>query len=525
MRATGSGSAQDAPPTARPIERMCCPLPEKTLTITGGHVVDGTGAPAREADVLIRNGTIAEVGPSLRRPEGSEVVEAEGLVVAPGFIDCHTHYDRAITWEGIGRHCALQGITTVVGGNCGGGDADMAAHLDAAEAAGPGVSYTCLVGLSSVRTRVKGPVDAAPTSDELATMMRIVEEALDAGAVGVSWGPYGAAQFQGTEEVRALVAPAGRRGRVFATHRRNERGGAVAATREALAIVAGTDARLIISHLKVIGPNGFPLLDEMLETIDAARREGLPAWCDAYPYTGAATGLSTLLPEWAKEGGRTHAVLGDDTCRTRLLEEIQQGIADRCSAEDILCFARHMDGVFGLSLAQVAESLSVSPAEAVVALVLADPDARGGGAVYRNTMREDQVQRILSLPYCCVGADSGVTPEEGRPLRGGHPRSFGAFARALRWSREGRTVGLATVVRQCSGLPAEALGIHDRGTLVAGKVADVVVFDPKPISDRATYEEPVQYPAGIRDVLLAGEWMVRDGSYVGAGRGKVLRDW
>ncbi len=491
------------------------------VLIAGGEVLDGTGAPPKTCDVLVRNGRIEAVGAGLEVSADAPRVDASGLTVAPGFIDVHTHYDNAVTWDGFGEHVGRQGVTTVVGGNCGGGRSDMAAHLNEVEAFGPAINYACLAGLNPIRNQVVGALDRSPTAEELDRMRGMAREALEAGAIGLSWGPYGASLFAQTDEVTELARVAADMGRLIAVHRRNERQRVIEATRETLLWARESGVQLQISHLKSAGREGKARFGEMLEIIEEARAEGLPVTCDAYPYNASGTGLNMLLPLWAKEGGRAKEVCADPANRDRLLEEIGVTLQDPSSPEHILTLSRDIEGVHRRTIADVARERGRTPAEMVIDLVLASNDGGGGPAIYGNAMLDEHQAEILRLPHCCVGSDAGVNIDE--PPMSNHPRAFGTPAKVLRWSREGRGSALPEAIRKLTSLPAAIFGVPDRGLIAPGKIADITVFRADSVAERSTFEEPCQYPVGIEYVFVAGRPLIASGAKAGPTRGEVLR--
>jgi N-acyl-D-amino-acid deacylase len=526
------------------------------LKIEGGTVVDGTGEPGGRADVGIRDETIVAVGDLSREPAG-RVLNASGRVVAPGFIDMHSHSDWRLWANRRAESKVRQGVTLEVVGNCGFSPApaspehleelrgfalylprgldfrwrSVGEYLDALDADGTALNVIQLVGHGTLRIAAMGFARRAPTADELTRMQRWLEEALEAGAWGLSTGLiYAPGSYAATEEIVALARAAARGPAFYASHIRGE--GATLLEAVAEAILVGREARLPVqvSHLKAAGRPNWGKVARALAMIDAAAAEGLDVQADVYPYTASSTTLRTLLPDWALEGGVSAmlARLRDPAERARMRRDIEappagQGLLDRVGWENIMVsYCPGRKDAEGRRLTEIAAARGVDPIEAALELIA---DEAGKAYMVLFQLDEADLRRVLAHPRVMVGSDgSALAPYgelgEGKP----HPRSYGTFPRVLaEYVREQRLLTLAQAVHKMTGMPARRLGLRDRGVLRPGARADLVVFDPRRVADRATYEEPHAYPEGIEHVLVNGRFVIRDGEHTGNLPGRVLR--
>lgn len=499
--------------------------PAFDLLIRNGLVVDGSGQPGRVASVGIRNGRIAAVGP-LPGATARQTLEARGLVVAPGFIDVHTHVDEIASQPAI-PHFVRMGVTTVIAGNCGGSADDVAAAFHTIDGARPAINYATLIGHNTVRRAVMGTANRQATPDELRQMETLVARAMDAGAVGLSSGlQYVPGTYAATAEIAALARVAGQRGGVYATHMRNEGTTLEAAVAEAIDIAEQARLPLQISHLKVDAPSRWGASARALDMIDAARARGLTVLADQYLYDAASSNLGIRFPSWVLEGGQDSitARLNDEATWQKIKAEMRDLIRER-GLEDY-AFARIAEyrtdrALNGLTIPRAAQKVLgngdlASQQELMRRMLLA-----GGASMVYHFMSDDDLTRILRHPMVAVASDSGLNVfGEGVP----HPRGYGNAVRVLgRYVRDERVISLEEAIRKMTSLPAEQFGFADRGRLVEGLAADVVIFDPKTVGDRATYAEPHQYPTGMVHVLVNGVPVVRDGAQLEARPGQVLR--
>jgi N-acyl-D-amino-acid deacylase len=489
------------------------------VVVRGATVHDGTGADGRVADVAVADGRIVAVG-SAAEAAATVTVDGEGLALAPGFVDVHSHDDFAVLLTPDMPFKVLQGVTTDVVGNCGMGAAPFepaadhlplfgaadrrddlprwqgyGGYLDALERDPPSLNVAVLVGHGTIRRAAMGDRSGPPTDAELATMRALLAEGLAAGAVGFSTGLiYEPGRQADTDELVALareMAPSGGR---YASHVRNEGEGLLDAVGEALRIGEKGSVGVQLSHHKASGRANWGRVRDSLALLDAARREGHDVTADQYPYTAGSTSLAAVV-----EHDRRGAGLG------------------RLEAESIVLASapRHPEWE-GRSLVALGEDLGCPPAEAARRVV----DAEGLGAVVvLHSMSEDDVRTVLRHPTTMIGSDGIPTPG-GKP----HPRLYGTFARVLgHYARDEGVLSLAEAVHRMTGMPAAAFGLADRGTIRVGAAADLVLFDPATIDDVATYDDPRRHPSGIRSVWVNGVAVVADGAPTGARPGRTLR--
>ena len=507
------------------ISRASSAQPGFDVLITGGRVVDGTGAAARQADIGIVNGHIAEVG-ALRGRPAKHVIDAAGAVVSPGFVDVHTHADE-IADHPDAAHFVRMGVTTVIAGNCGGSAEDVAAAFKTIEQKGIAINFATLYGHNTVRRAVMGTERRAPTAAELEKMQALVRKAMSDGAVGFSTGlQYVPGTYADQAEIVALAKAAAERGAVYATHMRNEGTELEAAVKEALDIGEAAQCPVEISHLKVDAPSRWGASAKALAMIDAARAKGMRVNADVYLYDAASSTLGIRFPSWALEGGQDaiNQRLDDAAMWARIKEEMKKLIRER--GLENYSFARIASyrsdpSLNGLSIPDAARKV-VGGDDLEAQLELMRRMLRAGGAsmVYQF-MAEDDIGRILRHPFVSIASDSSLNVMgEGVP----HPRGYGNNARALaRYVRERKIVSLEEAVRKMTSLPADHFGFRDRGRIAPGQAADIVIFDPARITDRATFEKPHQYADGVIGVLVNGEAVVTNGVQNAARPGRVLR--
>ncbi|MFN2564151.1 MAG: amidohydrolase family protein [Gemmatimonadaceae bacterium] len=507
---TGSAPANGAPRTAQqPFD----------LLIRHGQLIDGTGAPARAADVGIVGDRIVFVGrANPREPQPKRTIDATGLIVAPGFIDPHAHVLEDLS--GAERRAnvpyLMQGVTTVVTGNDGGGPTDVAETLALWERQKLGTNAALLVGHGAVRRRVLGMADAAPSAQQLDSMRALVARAMEAGALGLSSGLYYApGSYASTEEVIELAKVAARAAGVYDSHLRDESSytiGLLAAVDEAIRIGREAAIPVNISHVKALGADVWGLSDSVIARIRAARASGVPVTADQYPYLASGSSVSaSLLPRWAEAGGRDslHARLADPLSRVRIVAEMERNLVRRGGPASLLITASPDTQLVGKTLERVAAERGLAPVQAAIDIVLA-----GGAAVASFNMAERDVENFMRQDFVMTGSDGST----------GHPRKYGTFPRKLReYVYNRRVLTLPEAIHRSSALAAETFGIDGRGKLVEGSYADVIVFDPQRLADRATYEDPTRLAVGMRYVVVNGIVAIDAGAYTGALAGRALR--
>jgi N-acyl-D-amino-acid deacylase len=495
------------------------------LLVAGGLVIDGTGAPARNAAVGITAGRVVSIG-ALSDASATTTIDAGGLVVAPGFIDVHTHADE-IADHPRADHFVRMGVTTVVAGNCGGSADDIAGALARIEKTTVAVNYATLYGHNTVRRAVMGTERRAPTPDELDEMQRLVAQSMRDGAVGFSTGlQYVPGTYATQSEIAALARVAGQAGGVYATHMRNEGTELEAAVQEALAVGESAQCAVEISHLKVDAPSRWGASEKALALIDAARARGMKVNADVYVYDAASSNLGIRFPSWVLEGGqpKINERLDDDKTWMRIKEEMKQLIRERgLENYDFARIASYRAdaSLNGLSIPQAAQKMLGNDGLESQLETMRRMLRAGGASMVYQFMSEDDIGRILKHPQVSIASDSGLNViGQGVP----HPRGYGNNARALaRYVRDRKVISLEEAIRKMTSLPADHFAFSERGRLTVGRAADLVIFDAAVVTDRATYEQPHQYPAGIVHVLVNGVAVVRNGEHTGATPGHVLR--
>lgn len=490
------------------------------LLLQGGTVYDGTGGAATLADVAIREGKIVAIG-RLPAPAAGRVINCRGMIVAPGFIDLHTHCEPVGSLA-MRRNLnyLTQGCTTVVSGNCGMGTVEIGAYFERLQREGAGTNLILLVPHGSVRAKVMGGANRAPTAAELLRMKDLVERGMRDGAWGMSTGLiYQPGMFAHTAEFVELAKVVARYDGLYASHIRNEADDLLGALREAIDI--GRQARLPVqvSHLKAVGPIAWGSLRKAAALIEEARAAGLAVTADQYPYIATSTNLGAILfPATELPGG-----LHDFARRMQQDAEYQRAVrllvTQRLKNNPrivIASCAKHPEWN-GKSLDDVAAQLKTDLTEAAIRI-----QADGGAAVVRFVLSEQDVRYAMTLPWVATGSDgSTLLPD---PKVKPHPRSFGAFPRKIGfYALREKTLPLAQAIRSATGLPADILRLTDRGYLRPGYMADIVVFDPAEFIDRATFDDPQQYSPGVRWLLLAGQAAIADGKPAEALYGRPLR--
>lgn len=506
---------------------------EHDLVIRGGTVFDGGGAAGLERDIAMSGGRITSIA-SRVTGRAAEEIDARGLAVSPGFIDIHSHGDSSLDDDSRAESVVRQGITTIIVGQDGGSRATGADGssfsdlLTSMEGLRPSVNVASMVGLGSVRGAVVGPDDRPATPDELARMVSMVERAVAGGACGASSGlEYTPGAFASREELIALCGPLAKHGLTYATHMRNEDDRLLDSIVESIAVARGAGCALQISHLKTQGPRNWPRLDDAFAQIEAAGAAGLDVAFDRYPYIAYWTGLTNLFPVWSRDGG-TDAFFGrlDDAAiaprvRAETLAKVEL-IGGWNNVQIAAVRAEEDRPAEGQRLGAYASALGAEPYELAMSLL-----RRSDGSVgmVGFAMSEENLERILAHPLGMVCSDGGAFATEGPTRRGSpHPRGIGSFPRVLgRYVRERKTLTLADAIRKMTSLPASRARLGDRGRLAPGLPADVVVFDPETVADRATFEAPFQYPVGISAVAVNGQLVLEGGARRPGRPGRALR--
>jgi N-acyl-D-amino-acid deacylase len=497
-------------PTAEPVEA--------DFVLRGATLIDGTGSPGVVGDLAIKGDRIVALGRFDVRGQPRRI-DATGLVVAPGFIDLHTHSDSTLQQAATRNNLNYlwQGVTTVVTGNCGAGPVDVAAYYRTLEKGGVGSNVLHQVPHNDVRRAVMKNADRAPTADELKRMEELVDKGMKDGAWGLSTGLiYNPGTYSQTAELVALARVASRHGGFYASHIRDEGAGLLPALEEALTIGREANLPVHVSHLKASGQSAWGKAADALALIERARRGGMVVTADQYPYTASSTTLNaTVIPARFRAGERKEYLerLSDPQLRAAVVERLEGGRG----AEIRIANCTGRPSYNGKDL----ETLAKAEKKEVADLVL-QIERLGGAQVVNFSMKEEDVRLIMKQSWVATASDGGAAlPAPGLFP---HPRAYGCFARKVgRYAIEDGILTRSEAVRSASGLPADILRLPERGYLKTGFFADVVVFDPRTFRDRATYEQPQQYAEGVRYLFINGRLAIDQGKFTGTLAGRVLR--
>jgi len=495
------------------------------VLIRNARVVDGSGNPWQRADVGVRNGRIDAVGRIPGAATATRTIDAHEQVLAPGFIDVHTHIEGGVEKNPRGDNFLLDGVTTVITGNCGSSDLNLAAWFDKLEKLGLGLNVASLVGHNSVRREVMGSVNRAATPQEIGKMQGLIDRAMKEGAVGFSTGlEYVPGIYSTTAEVVALAKAAAAHGGVYTSHMRDEGIHEIEAITEAVNVGREAGMRVEISHLKIDRRRIWGASDQSLALIEKFRREGVDVVADQYPYDRAATNLGIRLPGWALAGGQIKERLADPATRAKIALEMKQNLAEMGEPDyGFATVARFApDTAYeGKTIPEVNALKGRSPGLENEIETVFDLMNAGGASMIYHLMGEMDIERFMRYPFTAVASDGGVIePGAGNP----HPRSYGTNARVLaEYVRARGVLTLEDAVRRMTSLPAHTFGLNDRGLLRPGMAADLVLFDPARVQDKSTYARPHQYSQGFDYVLVNGQLMVEEGKLTTARGGQALR--
>ena len=506
------------------------------LLIQNARIIDGTGSPWFRSDVAINDGRIVDVGVDLNI-EASQTIDAAGRVVAPGFIDVHTHVESSDSRDGLQRlpradNYLLDGVTTIVTGNCGGSEIDIGAWNRSL--VGLGINVATLVGHNSVRRNVMGLDDRAPTAQELEQMRSLVDQAMQDGAVGFSTGLlYVPGTYATTEEVISLAEVASRHGGVYASHIRDQGERLHESIDEAVRVGREANMPVQISHFKIKGPARWGSIGDAIELVESYRREGVDVVIDAYPYDRASSNLGINLPRWAVSGGAEDiaARIRDDDTHSRIVGDMKSMLDDGGYPDYSFATVaqyRPEPSYIGRTISEINRLVErPGTADAEIETVL-DMMVEGGEAgniygasmIYHYMSLED-VDTIFRYPNAAVASDGTIMAYgRGQP----HPRSYGTNARVLGdFVRERKVLTLEDAIRRMTSLPARTFSFHDRGIVRPGFAADLVLFDPAIVADKATFEDPHQYSVGFDYVIVNGVAVVAEGEMTDERSGQFVK--
>ncbi len=526
------------------------------VVIKSGRIYDGSGGTSYVADVAIEGDRIAAIGQL--ETDATKVIDAQGLAVAPGFINMLSWANDTLIEDGRSQSDIRQGVTLEVMGEGfsmgplnemmkrdmleSQGDIKFAIewttlgeYLEYLERKGVSTNVASFVGASTVRIHALGYQDRAPTYIELQRMRQLVAQAMREGALGVSSALiYAPGVYAKMDELVALAEVAGQYGGLYVSHLRSEGNNLLEAVDELITTARKANVAAEVYHMKAAGKANWHKLDAMIEKIQKARAEGLRITADMYTYTAGATGLDAAMPPWVQAGGHRAWVarLKDPAIRQRVLREMSTPTDEwenlyllAGSAENVLLVGfknERLKHLAGKTLAQVAKLRSKSPEQTAIDLVIED-DSRVSTIYF--LMSEENVKKQIKLPWVSFCSDAGSLAPEGVFLKSStHPRAYGSFARLLgKYVRQEKAISLAEAVRRLTSLPAENLKLEKRGKLEKGYYADIVVFNPDTICDHATYEKPHQYATGMVHVFVNGTQVLKDGEHTGAKAGRVVR--
>jgi dihydroorotase/N-acyl-D-amino-acid deacylase len=546
---SGTHPATAPAPASSPPQSSDAPY---DLLIRNGMIVDGTGSPWVRGDVAVRGDRIAAVG-LLRTAQARDTVDATGLVVSPGWIDMLGHSEYPLLRDGRAVSKITQGITSEITGEVTsvvpvnantlrelGEDTrrrvtwtDLDGYFRALEAARPAINLGTFVTVGSVRRYAMGDANRAPTLAELDTMRAHVAAAMEQGAMGLSSGLiYAPASYATTEEVIELAKVAARYGGGYASHIRSEGDRLVEAVNEAIRIGEEGGTWVQVHHLKASGRPNWGKMPQAVAAIEAARARGVDVTADQYPYPASGTGLDAVIPNWAHAGGTDSllARLADPVTRARLRAELTAGGVDinigtsAGGPSGVMIAGVTVDSLRryqGMRLTEVAQARGQEVVDAVFDVLLAD---RAGTSAIYFSMSEEDIETAMRQPWMMVGIDAGARAADSTVTGKPHPRAYGSFPRILcRYVRERGVITLPDAIRRFTSLPAARVGLDERGVIKEGMFADVTIFDPNTVCDRATFEEPVQVSTGIMHVIVNGVPVLRDGTPTGARPGRALR--
>lgn len=521
-----------------------------SVIIRNARIIDGAGTPWRKGDIAIQDDTIVNVSSCISEEADLEV-NGEGLYVAPGFIDIHTHSDSLLHVDGRAHAHVLQGVTTNILGQCGGFAAPITdlriattddekeiswhtvkEYLDVLDTNGISINAVPVTGQGSIRQCVMGFNSDKPTTEQLNEMKALVKESMESGCFGISTGLiYTPSAYALTEELIELTKEIAPYGGVYCTHMRGENDFIMDAIDEAIEIGRQAQVPVQISHLKAMGEHMWGKSVDILKKIDTARAEGIDVTFDQYPYKASACGLSAVLPPWAHVGGadKMRERLADPTLRVKLKQDILEGVGTWISIHKGVGFKNIMitncpsdTSLIGKSVAEIASERNADTFETCFDLL---QSIKGRISIVYFTMCDEDVERIMQHPAMTVGSDTSARPNEG-PFAAGkpHPRTYGSFVKILsHYVREKHVLSLEQAVHKMTFASAQRFGLQDRGLLLPGMKADIVLFDAEKVATESDYINPKQFPVGIDKVFVNGVLTVDSGCHTGAKAGRVLR--
>ncbi|KPL23152.1 MAG: hypothetical protein AMS23_07010 [Bacteroides sp. SM1_62] len=522
------------------------------IIIKNGQVIDGTGAPAYKKDIGLIGNKITAID-DLQNSTADIVIDGEGLVVSPGFIDIHTHTGIHLMVNSNAESKIHQGVTTEVSGNCGSSPfplneidfqeldrntfEEYGIHIDWKDTDGflrtledqkVSINYVTFTGHGTIRSHVIGKNDIQATPEQLKEMKALLERSMAEGSFGLSSGlEYAPGSYASTAELIELSKVVSKNGGIYATHIRSEDDQVEEAIQEALRICKEAEVSTQISHLKACNQANWHKIDHVLEMIHDAAASGMPVKADRYPYIAYGTGLSMFLPLWSRQGSKEEILsrLQDDSMVTKIRDYAENKGQDIGGWDRVVigsCFSEKNKIWEGKSIDACALELNTTPFEFIRNILL---EEQNRVSIIGFAMDEDNLKKVLSSPHVMVGSDgTAVAPygklSEGKP----HPRFYGTFPRVLgKYAREDNIFDLATAVYKMTQMPATKLGLEKRGLIASDYYADIVLFNPETVIDNASFSDPHQFPTGIEYVIVNGRITIEKGKHTGAQAGTVLR--
>lgn len=495
------------------------------ILIRNGRILDGTGNNWYYADVTVKDGKIISIEKNSQH-SAAKIIDAKGLYVAPGFIDVHTHIEGEEAKAPDASSFILDGVTSVVTGNCGGSAEDMARYFSFIDSLKLSINVAALIGHNTVRRQVMGTANRQPTPDEQQRMETLVEKAMQDGAVGLSTGLiYIPGTYSQTPEVAGLAKVAATYNGLYATHMRNEADKVTEAIEEALTIGRAANIPVEISHFKLSGQNNWGRSNETLGLVKKAREEGMEVTIDQYPYTASSTSLSTLFPDEMLSDGQDSikARIMNADSRSYIKKYMLGRLKTRKQKHFTYCQIANYradttwngKNIEEVNLLAGKKHTATDEAETIMDMMY-----KGGASMVFHGMSEDDVKNIMQYPFNMFASDASIRVyKSGVP----HPRGYGTNARVLgKYVREEKVISLEEAIRRMTSLPAQKFGFTNRGLLKEGMAADIVVFDAATVTDKATYADPHQYSQGFQYVVVNGKMVVENGKHTGARSGTVL---
>jgi len=473
---------------------MSCGGQSYDLVIKNGLIVDGTGEPAYTGDIAIRGNRIVEIG-NVKDSRAAETIDVSGLIVAPGFIDVHTHCDRGIKRVPTVDNYILQGVTTVIGGNCGGHPFPLAELYRDLEKEGISINFGCLIGHNTIRREVMEYKMEAPTKEEMTEMKSLIDQEMRAGGLGFSTGlSYLPGIYSETEELVELASIIAPYDGIYASHIRDQALLITEAIEEAIEVGEKNGLTVQISHIKLADDSVWGEIERITKPVEDAKARGVKVFLDQYPYTATSSGFTSSFPSWAFEGGRDQFL--ERIKKPGIYKKIKTYIIER----------------------RLASTKGINKLETVFMII--EIEKNGGASCVFFQMDEKDVEDLMKLPYTMHGSDGSVQ-EIGRGVP--HPRNYGTFPRVIsHYVREKGVLSLEEAVRKMTSLPADVFKLKNRGKLKEGMYADICIFDLENFKDKATFSDPHQYSEGLAYVIVNGEFAVKNNTHTNRRSGMIL---